>query len=121
MGFCDNEYIVEESIGFIKGDNVFITSGPLKGRESVIKKIDRHKRRSGDRNGFYGRSATGKRSVGDCVENLAIESCICRLIRGPLKFLKPIIFIQNIHKKLESFFTIIVITFLSNKYERVFK
>ena len=46
MGFCDNEYIVEESIGFIKGDNVFITSGPLKGRESVIKKIDRHKRRA---------------------------------------------------------------------------
>lgn len=44
LGFCDEEYIIEESMGFIKGDKVFVTSGPLQGRESVIKRIDRHKR-----------------------------------------------------------------------------
>lgn len=46
LGFCDDEFIVEDSIGFIEGDKIFVTSGPLKGRESVIKKIDRHKRRA---------------------------------------------------------------------------
>lgn len=44
LGFCNNEYIVENSKGFIVGDKVSVTSGPLQGRESVIKKIDRHKR-----------------------------------------------------------------------------
>lgn len=44
LGFCYDEYIVEDSKGFIVGDKVFVTSGPLQGRESVIKKIDRHKR-----------------------------------------------------------------------------
>ncbi len=46
LGFCDDEYIVGESLGFIEGDMVFVTSGPLQGRESVIKRIDRHKRRA---------------------------------------------------------------------------
>lgn len=46
LGFCDDGYIAEESKGFIIGDKIFITSGPLKGRESIIKKIDRHKRRA---------------------------------------------------------------------------
>ena len=46
LGFCGDEFIVEDSIGFIEGDKIFVTSGPLKGRESVIKKIDRHKRRA---------------------------------------------------------------------------
>lgn len=45
LGFCNDKYIVEESIGLIDGDKVYITSGPLKGRESIIRKIDRHKRR----------------------------------------------------------------------------
>lgn len=46
LGFCDEEYIVGESLGFIEGDMIFVTSGPLQGRESVIKLIDRHQRRA---------------------------------------------------------------------------
>lgn len=46
LDFYDDGYIVEESKGFTNGDKIFITSGPLKGRESIIKKIDRHKRRA---------------------------------------------------------------------------
>lgn len=46
LGFCNDEYIVEDSKGFIVGDKVFVTSGPLHGRESIIKKINRHKRRA---------------------------------------------------------------------------
>lgn len=46
LGFSDDKYIVEESAGFMVGDKIFINSGPLKGKESIIKKIDRHKRRA---------------------------------------------------------------------------
>lgn len=46
LRFCDEQYIVRESIGFIEGDKVFVTSGPLQGKESIIKRIDRHKRRA---------------------------------------------------------------------------
>lgn len=46
LGFYDDEYIVRESFGFIEGDMIFINSGPLKGKESRIKRIDRHKRRA---------------------------------------------------------------------------
>jgi hypothetical protein len=31
-----DEYIVEDSVRFIIGDKVFVASGPLKGRESII-------------------------------------------------------------------------------------
>lgn len=46
LGFCDDGYIAEESKGFIIGDKIIVTSGPLEGRESIIRKIDRHKRRA---------------------------------------------------------------------------
>ncbi len=46
LGFCNDRYIAEESKGFIIGDRMYINSGPLKGKESIIKKIDRHKRRA---------------------------------------------------------------------------
>lgn len=46
LSFCNNEYIVEDSKGFIVGDKVFVTSGPLKGMETAIKKINRHKKRA---------------------------------------------------------------------------
>jgi transcriptional antiterminator NusG len=46
LGFLNNEYVTEESKGLIIGDKVYVTSGPLQGRESIIKKIDRHKRRA---------------------------------------------------------------------------
>lgn len=37
-------HVVEPSYGYVEGDRVTITDGPLKGIESTIKKIDRHKR-----------------------------------------------------------------------------
>jgi transcriptional antiterminator NusG len=46
LGFCNDKYITEESIGYIIGEKIFIISGPLKGKESIIRKIDRHKRRA---------------------------------------------------------------------------
>jgi len=46
LGFCDDDYVTEESKGFIIGDKIIVTSGPLEGRESIIRKIDRHKRRA---------------------------------------------------------------------------
>lgn len=39
----NNEYCVEMSKGFIEGDSIIITDGPLMGFESCIKKINRHK------------------------------------------------------------------------------
>ena len=43
--FGKEDQIVEMSRGIIENDKVIITSGPLKGNEALIKKIDRHKRR----------------------------------------------------------------------------
>lgn len=46
LKFCNDEYIAEESKGLIIGDKVYVTSGPLIGKESIIRKINRHKRRA---------------------------------------------------------------------------
>jgi transcriptional antiterminator NusG len=40
----DSDFCVTGSVGFIEGDIIKITSGPLVGMESRIKKINRHKR-----------------------------------------------------------------------------
>lgn len=42
--FSDEDHVVEVSTGFIENEVVRITQGPLKGREGIITKIDRHKR-----------------------------------------------------------------------------
>lgn len=42
--FTNQEYIVEMSKGLIENDEIKITSGPLKGKEGIIRKINRHKR-----------------------------------------------------------------------------
>lgn len=42
--FFDEEFAVEMSRGIICGDRVIITDGPLLGRESIIRKINRHKK-----------------------------------------------------------------------------
>ena len=42
--FGKEEHVVDMSVGFIKGDQIFITEGPLQGKEGLIMKIDRHKR-----------------------------------------------------------------------------
>ena len=43
-GLVDETFNISLSIGFIEGDKVEVTDGPLKGQEGLIKKIDRHKR-----------------------------------------------------------------------------
>ncbi len=37
-------HVVEMSKGVIEGDKVMVTKGPLRGREGLIAKVDRHKR-----------------------------------------------------------------------------
>lgn len=41
--FCGVNRVVEMSRGVIEGNQVCVSEGPLKGREGIIKKIDRHK------------------------------------------------------------------------------
>ncbi len=43
-GLMGDDYNIAMSEGYILDSKVYITSGPLLGREGVIKKIDRHKR-----------------------------------------------------------------------------
>lgn len=40
----DSNFCLGSSIGIIEGDQIIVNSGALKGMESVIKKINRHKR-----------------------------------------------------------------------------
>jgi len=44
QSFMNDKHLIEESIGFIEGDAVTITSGPLMGKDSIITKINKHKR-----------------------------------------------------------------------------
>lgn len=46
MEFGREEQVVAMSKGIIVDDKVMIQSGPLKGNEGLIKKIDRHKRKA---------------------------------------------------------------------------
>lgn len=41
---CDNEYCIGASFGIIEGDKIHITDGPLKGLESIVRKVNRHRR-----------------------------------------------------------------------------
>ena len=41
---CQEEHLIGMSKGVIKDGKPVVTSGPLKGRESLIRRIDRHKR-----------------------------------------------------------------------------
>ena len=54
--FGGKEQIVGMSEGFIENDKVVITSGPLVGREGLIRKIDRHKRKAFIEIEMFGRS-----------------------------------------------------------------
>lgn len=42
--FGKEDHVVEMSTGFIQGEQIFITEGPLQGKEGQIIRIDRHKR-----------------------------------------------------------------------------
>ena len=46
LAFSDAAHVVRMSEGVIEGDTVKVTRGPLVGREGLIRKIDRHKRRA---------------------------------------------------------------------------
>lgn len=41
--YCNEEHFIESSIGFVKGEHVYIESGPLVGMEGMIKEINRKK------------------------------------------------------------------------------
>lgn len=41
--FLDKEKVMQSSVGIIIGDEIIIKRGPLVGKESIIKKINRHK------------------------------------------------------------------------------
>lgn len=43
MLFLNSKYCMELSTGFIEGDKIYIIDGPMAGRESIIRKINRHK------------------------------------------------------------------------------
>jgi transcription termination/antitermination protein NusG len=44
LSLCNENYYIEASSGVIEGDKVKIIHGPLKGWESMVRKIDRHKK-----------------------------------------------------------------------------
>ena len=44
QSFMNDEHVIEESIGVVEGDAVTIVSGPLMGKDSIITKINKHKR-----------------------------------------------------------------------------
>lgn len=46
LRLSNDNHCIESSSGFIVGNKVYINDGPLKGFESIIKKIDRHKRQA---------------------------------------------------------------------------
>lgn len=43
LSLMDKEHVIGESTGLVEGDTVTILDGPLKGQQSAIVKIDRHK------------------------------------------------------------------------------
>ncbi len=46
LGLCNNSHCIESSSGIINGDRIQIIDGPLKGYESIIKRVNRHKRQA---------------------------------------------------------------------------
>ena len=66
-GLADHNYNVSLSKGYILGDQITVTEGPLKGQEGRIKKIDRHKRTAIVEMPFLGKT-TGVRVPLEIVE-----------------------------------------------------
>ena len=46
LGLCNNDHCIESSYGIIEGDKIHIIDGALKGMESIVKKVNRHKRQA---------------------------------------------------------------------------
>lgn len=58
--FGKEEHLVDMSIGYIEGDVIKVTNGPLMGQEGLIRKIDRHKRIAMIEVEFFGQVTTAK-------------------------------------------------------------
>lgn len=58
IAFTDDAYCVRMSEGYIEGEAITVTQGPLLGQEAIIKKIDRHKRRALIEMTMFGRTTT---------------------------------------------------------------
>lgn len=46
LSLCNDDYCIESSRGIMVGDRVYIKEGSLMGKESIIRKINRHKKRA---------------------------------------------------------------------------
>lgn len=46
LKLCNDDHYIESSRGIVEGTRVYIKEGPLMGLESIIRKIDRHKRQA---------------------------------------------------------------------------
>lgn len=46
LSLCNEDYCIESSRGIIEGDKIHIIAGPLRGLESIVKKVNRHKRKA---------------------------------------------------------------------------
>lgn len=44
QSFMNKDHLIESSTALVEGDKVTITDGPLMGKESIIRKINKHKR-----------------------------------------------------------------------------
>lgn len=58
--FGKEEHVVDMSIGYIEGDIIYVTKGPLMGKEGLIKKVDRHKRLAYIQVEFFGQVIDAK-------------------------------------------------------------
>lgn len=58
--FGGRHHVVEMSLGYIEGDKIYITEGPLMGQEGQVTRIDRHKRIAYVNVSLFGRETTVK-------------------------------------------------------------
>lgn len=58
--FGKEDHLVDMSVGYIEGDTIKVTRGPLRGKEAMIKKIDRHKRIAEIEVEFFNQVTTAK-------------------------------------------------------------
>lgn len=65
----NEQHVTEMSVGYLVGERVVILSGPMKGMEGKIRKIDRHKRMAVLEVGMFGRWVDVKVGV-EIVERL---------------------------------------------------
>jgi len=54
MSLYNDRNCIESSSGIMEGDRIHIIDGPLKGRESIIRQINRHKREAKIEIEFFG-------------------------------------------------------------------